>query len=114
MTTRIFILFFICFSIGFSQNTHTLSGIVYEKEGQETLIGANIIIPALNTGTTTNEYGFYSNVNPDVSHPRWSQASERRLPNSLLKPNRMDTLPFNGYADQVAGLYRGMDLKRNF
>ena len=60
MTTRIFILFFICFSIGFSQNTHTLSGIVYEKEGQETLIGANIIIPALNTGTTTNEYGFYS------------------------------------------------------
>ncbi|MDB2410701.1 protein-methionine-sulfoxide reductase catalytic subunit MsrP [Pseudomonadales bacterium] len=64
--------------------------------------------------TAPNEYGFYSNVNPDVSHPRWSQASERRLPNSLLKPNRMDTLPFNGYAEQVAGLYRGMDLKRNF
>ena len=60
MTTRIFLLFFLCFSLGFSQNTYTLSGSVYEKEGQETLIGANIIIPALNTGTTTNEYGFYS------------------------------------------------------
>ena len=64
--------------------------------------------------TAPKEYGFYSNVNPDVSHPRWSQASERRLPNSLLKPNRIDTQPFNGYAEQVAGLYRGMDLKRNF
>ena len=60
MTTRIFLLFSLCFSLGFSQNTYTLSGSVYEKEGQETLIGANIIIPALNTGTTTNEYGFYS------------------------------------------------------
>lgn len=60
------------------------------------------------------EYGFYANVNPDVSHPRWSQASERRLPSSLFNPNRIATLPFNGYAEQVAGLYTGMNLKRNF
>jgi len=49
-----------------------------------------------------------------VSHPRWSQASERRLPGSVLSRNRIDTLPFNGYGDQVAGLYAGMDLRRYF
>ena len=58
-----------------------------------------------------NEYGFYANVNPMVDHPRWSQATERRLP-ALFKSTR--TLMFNGYADQVASLYSGMDLKRNF
>jgi sulfoxide reductase catalytic subunit YedY len=57
-----------------------------------------------------NEYGFYANVNPDVSHPRWSQASERRIGEFL----RRKTLPFNGYAEQVASLYAGMDLRRNF
>jgi methionine sulfoxide reductase catalytic subunit len=57
-----------------------------------------------------SEYGFYSNVNPDVDHPRWSQASERRLGEFLKRK----TLPFNGYADQVAQLYTGMDLKKNF
>lgn len=56
------------------------------------------------------EYGFYSNVNPEVDHPRWSQAKERRI-GSFLK---QDTLMFNGYADQVASLYAGMNLKRNF
>jgi sulfoxide reductase catalytic subunit YedY len=61
-----------------------------------------------------SEYGFYANVNPDVSHPRWSQASERRLPSTLFNPNRMPTKPFNGYADQVASLYAGMDLSRHF
>jgi sulfoxide reductase catalytic subunit YedY len=61
-----------------------------------------------------NEYGFYANVNPTVSHPRWSQASERRLPSSLFDPNRRPTLPFNGYADEVADLYAGMDLARYF
>lgn len=61
-----------------------------------------------------SEYGFYANVNPDVSHPRWSQASERRLPSSLFNPNRIPTLPFNGYGEQVAGLYAGMNLKRNY
>jgi sulfoxide reductase catalytic subunit YedY len=59
------------------------------------------------------EYGFYSNVNPTVDHPRWSQATERRLGGGLFSP-RQQTLMFNGYADQVAGLYRGMDLQKNF
>ncbi|HIE95061.1 MAG TPA: protein-methionine-sulfoxide reductase catalytic subunit MsrP [Acidobacteria bacterium] len=57
-----------------------------------------------------SEYGFYSNVNPDVSHPRWSQASERRIGSFF----RMRTEPFNGYADQVASLYDGMDLVENY
>jgi sulfoxide reductase catalytic subunit YedY len=57
-----------------------------------------------------DEYGFYSNVNPDVSHPRWSQATENRIG----EWGRRDTLLFNGYADQVASLYAGMDLKKNF
>jgi len=59
---------------------------------------------------TPNEYGFYSNVNPTVDHPRWSQAKERRLGEFLKRP----TLMFNGYGDQVASLYNGMDLKKNF
>ncbi len=59
-----------------------------------------------------DEYGFYANVNPAVDHPRWSQATERRLPSSLFNPNRIPTLPFNGYAEQVAGLYAGMDLTK--
>src|SRR6266404_1975124 len=57
-----------------------------------------------------NEYGFYSNVNPNVRHPRWSQATEQRIGEF----GRRDTLMFNGYADQVASLYQGMDLKVNF
>ena len=61
-----------------------------------------------------SEYGFYANVNPAVSHPRWSQASERRLPSSLFNANRRPTLPFNGYADEVAGLYAGMDLRKYY
>jgi sulfoxide reductase catalytic subunit YedY len=56
------------------------------------------------------EYGFYANVNPAVDHPRWSQASERRIGELRRRP----TLPFNGYAEQVANLYSGMDLRRNF
>jgi sulfoxide reductase catalytic subunit YedY len=60
------------------------------------------------------EYGFYSNVNPSVPHPRWSQASERRIGEGGLFSPRRATLPFNGYADQVEGLYRGMDLRRFF
>jgi sulfoxide reductase catalytic subunit YedY len=56
------------------------------------------------------EYGFYSNVNPDADHPRWSQQTERRLPSSLLRPNRIPTKMFNGYEEQVASLYKGMDL----
>jgi sulfoxide reductase catalytic subunit YedY len=60
------------------------------------------------------EYGFYSNVNPEVDHPRWSQRFERRLPSSLFSPNRIQTLPFNGYAEQVASLYKGMDLRVHY
>jgi len=57
-----------------------------------------------------NEYGFYANVNPDVPHPRWSQATERRIGEGGRRP----TLPFNGYAEQVAALYAGLDLRANF
>jgi len=56
----------------------------------------------------SNEYGFYSNVNPEVDHPRWSQAKERRIPEFSMRP----TVKFNGYGDQVAGLYTGMDLRK--
>jgi methionine sulfoxide reductase catalytic subunit len=59
----------------------------------------------------THEYGFYSNVNPDVDHPRWSQKTERRIGDGGLLAKRRPTLPFNGYADQVASLYSGMDLR---
>jgi sulfoxide reductase catalytic subunit YedY len=57
-----------------------------------------------------NEYGYYSNVNPSVNHPRWSQATERRIG----ELGRRETLMFNGYAEQVAGLYKGLDLRANF
>ena len=57
-----------------------------------------------------NEYGFYSNVNPEVDHPRWSQAKERRLGEFAKRP----TLMFNGYGDQVASLYNGLDLRKNY
>jgi sulfoxide reductase catalytic subunit YedY len=60
------------------------------------------------------EYGFYANVNPRVDHPRWSQKTERRLPSTLFQPNRIDTRLFNGYAEQVAHLYKGMDLRRDY
>ncbi len=60
-----------------------------------------------------SEYGFYSNVNPEVSHPRWSQASERPIGGGLLA-KRIPTLKFNGYENEVAGLYEGMDLAKNF
>jgi len=61
-----------------------------------------------------SEYGFFANVNPTVDHPRWTQASERRLPSSLFNQNRRKTLMFNGYGNEVAGLYKNMDLKRYF
>jgi len=70
-----------------------------EREPQTSWVKAN-----------SREYGFYSNVNPDVDHPRWSQASERRIGDFLKRK----TLPFNGYADQVAKLYAGMDLKKYY
>ena len=60
-----------------------------------------------------DEYGFFANVNPQVDHPRWSQATERRLPNSLFSPNVIDTRLFNGY-DEVASLYSGLDLRKYY
>jgi sulfoxide reductase catalytic subunit YedY len=61
--------------------------------------------------TNAHEYGFYSNVNPKVDHPRWSQGKEVRLPGFFKNtPTQM----FNGYGDQVASLYNGMDLKKNY
>lgn len=65
--------------------------------------------------TAPNEYGFYANVNPEVDHPRWSQATENRIgEGGFFGANRRETLPFNGYGDEVAGLYAGMDLRANF
>jgi methionine sulfoxide reductase catalytic subunit len=65
---------------------------------------------------TPNEYGFYSNVNPDVDHPRWSQKMERRIDGGGLFASlrKIPTRMFNGYSDQVAQLYSGMDLRKNF
>lgn len=60
------------------------------------------------------EYGFYANVNPSVDHPRWSQHTERRLPDSLRRSNRIETKMFNGYADEVASLYASMNLRKNY
>ena len=59
------------------------------------------------------EYGFYSNVNPNVDHPRWSQASERVIGEGIISPS-IPTTMFNGYEDEVANLYSGMDLKKNY
>jgi sulfoxide reductase catalytic subunit YedY len=66
--------------------------------------------PTVWTKAAPDEYGFYSNVNPDVPHKRWSQSHERRLGEFFKRK----TLPFNGYGEQVAGLYAGMDLRKNF
>ncbi len=68
-------------------------------------------MPATSWNTVKpNEYGFWANVNPEVDHPRWTQAKERRIGQFL----RIPTLPFNGYADKVASLYAGMDLRKNY
>ncbi len=62
----------------------------------------------------SNEYGFYANVNPEVDHPRWSQAHERLLNAYTIFPKVVPTLMFNGYGDQVASMYAGMDLRKNY
>ena len=66
------------------------------------------------TKAAQQEYGFYSNVNPQVDHPRWSQATERRIGEDGLFSRKRPTLMFNGYGEQVASLYSGMDLRKNF
>ncbi|MBJ9978035.1 protein-methionine-sulfoxide reductase catalytic subunit MsrP [Pseudomonas sp. S75] len=65
-------------------------------------------------GLAPTEYGFYANVNPEVDHPRWSQARERRLPSGLFSPNVRATQMFNGYEQEVASLYSGLDLRKNY
>ena len=65
------------------------------------------------TAEQAKEYGFWANVNPDVPHPRWSQARERRIGAGLFA-EKQPTLMFNGYAEQVAHLYQGMDLARHY
>jgi len=62
----------------------------------------------------SQEYGFYANVNPAVHHPRWRQDTERRLPQTLFSRSRIETRPFNGYGEQVASMYEGMDLARYY
>ncbi len=69
--------------------------------------------PTTWNNSAPGEYGFYANVNPEVSHPRWSQAKERRLGGGYFTP-KVETLKFNGYGEQVAGLYSTMDLSKNF
>ena len=66
--------------------------------------------PTLWNTIQPQEYGFYANVNPEVDHPRWSQATERRIG----EIGRRETLMFNGYADEVASMYEGMDLQENY
>src|SRR6516225_8710697 len=88
----------------------------YGFKGIKSIVRISLVEEApLNTWQAQNssEYGFYSNVNPEVDHPRWSQKTERRIGDGLLAKRR-PTLPFNGYGDQVASLYAGMDLRRYF
>ena len=69
----------------------------------------------LNTWKSINarEYGFYSNVNPEVSHPRWTQSSERRIGGGVFA-KRLQTIKFNGYEEQVGEMYKGLDLTKNY
>ena len=100
-----------------NQNGAPLRMVVPWKYGFKSIKSiVSIRLTAREPRTTWNvsaphEYGFYANVNPMVDHPRWSQATERRLPSSLFSPNRIDTRMFNGY-EEVASLYSGMDLRR--
>ena len=85
----------------------------YGFKGIKSIIRINLVEampPTTWNRSAPGEYGFYSNVNPEVDHPRWSQRTEQRIGESGLRP----TLMFNGYGDQVASLYAGMDLRANF
>jgi sulfoxide reductase catalytic subunit YedY len=88
----------------------------YGFKGIKAIVSINFVERAPRTtwaGSASNEYGFFANVNPEVDHPRWSQATERHIGANAFSP-RQPTLPFNGYADQVAGLYKGLDLRKFF
>ena len=85
----------------------------YGFKGIKSIVKINLVEKEPRTTwneSAPNEYGFYSNVNPHVDHPRWSQAKERRIGDFF----RRDTLMFNGYGEQVASLYNGMDLKKYY
>ena len=87
----------------------------YGFKSAKSIVRINLVEKELSTAwniAAQHEYGFYSNVNPDVPHPRWSQATERRIGEGGLFAKRRKTLIFNGYGDQVAQLYAGMDLKK--
>ena len=87
----------------------------YGFKGIKSIVRVQLVEPepvSTWTNAIPNEYGFYSNVNPDVSHPRWSQATERRISESGVE--RIPTRMFNGYGEQVAHLYAGMDLRRYY
>jgi sulfoxide reductase catalytic subunit YedY len=102
-----------------NQNGAPLRLVVPWKYGFKSIKSVvRISLVAEQPGTTwerlaPDEYGFYANVNPMVDHPRWSQATERRLPNSLFSPNVIDTRLFNGY-DEVADLYSDLDLRKYY
>jgi len=88
----------------------------YGFKGIKAIVSIKFVEKAPRTtwaGSASNEYGFFANVNPEVDHPRWSQATERHIGANAFGP-RQPTLPFNGYAAQVAGLYSGMDLRKFF
>jgi sulfoxide reductase catalytic subunit YedY len=88
----------------------------YGFKGIKAIVSINFVERAPRTtwaGAATNEYGFFANVNPEVDHPRWSQATERHIGANAFAA-RQPTLPFNGYAAQVAGLYKGLDLRKFF
>ena len=88
----------------------------YGFKGIKSIVSIKFVERAPRTtwaGAASNEYGFFANVNPSIDHPRWSQATERHIGTSAFGPRR-PTLPFNGYAAQVAGLYNGMDLRKFF
>ena len=102
-----------------NQNGAPLRLVVPWKYGFKSIKGiVKIRLTSRQPDTTWNlsasqEYGFYANVNPDVDHPRWSQASERRIGASFFN-KKMDTLKFNGYGEEVASLYDGMNLRRSY
>jgi len=88
----------------------------YGFKGIKAIVSINFLEQAPRTTwaeSAINEYGFYANVNPAVDHPRWSQATERRIGAGIFDQRR-PTLPFNGYGAQVASLYKGMDLRKYF
>ncbi|MFT4519638.1 MAG: sulfoxide reductase catalytic subunit YedY [Halioglobus sp.] len=89
----------------------------YGFKSIKSIVGIRLVEKQPKTSWETlapREYGFYANVNPEVDHPRWSQGTERRLPSTLFNPNRIATKKFNGYGEQVAHLYKGMDLAKHY